>query len=105
MPPENKPAPREAGEQQERSIKERKHHLFEEPQRVETGAVKPFSVYLRDTPPAPMSTPVKAALWTVGVLAVLLLLAALLSGGRRPPRPKVGAQTTAPVAVAPAPSA
>lgn len=77
-----KSPPRETVEQQDQSIKARKHQLFEEPDRAD-GAVKPFKVYLRDTPPAPLSGGVKATLWAVGAVVVLLLLAALFGGGRR----------------------
>jgi hypothetical protein len=85
MASEKKPAQREAFEQQDQSIKARKHELFEEPQTADgAGALKPFSVYVRETPPAPMSKGMKATLWAIGVLVVLLFLAALFFGGRRP---------------------
>ena len=42
--------------EQERSIKARSHELFVEPERTGTGKpVKPFPVYLRETPADPMS--------------------------------------------------
>lgn len=95
MPPEKKsPAPKEIVEQQDQSIKARKNQLFEAEARDNAGVLKPFSVYLRETAPAPMSPVVKAALWAAAALVVLLLLGALLSSGRRkaPARGGVEAQ-------------
>ena len=83
MPPE-KSAPREALEAQDQSIKARKWQLYEEKTRVDTGTVKPFSVYLKDTPGAPLSPVARATLWAVGVVVVLLFVAAILMGGPRP---------------------
>ena len=39
--------------------------------------VKPFPIYLRETPAVPMSSGVKATLWIVGIVVLLLLIAAL----------------------------
>jgi hypothetical protein len=73
--------------EQELSIREREQALFVDPQ--ETGAaeppVKPFPIYLRETPANPMSTGVKVILWIVGI-AVLLLLGAALWRTQRPSR-------------------
>ena len=55
--------------EQELSIREREQALFVDPQ--ETGAaeppVKPFPIYLLETPAKPMSTGVKVILWIVGI--------------------------------------
>jgi hypothetical protein len=98
MASEKKPAQREAFEQQDQSIKARKHELFEEPQTADTptSVLKPFSVYVRDTPPAPMSKGMKATLWVLGALVVLLFLAALFFGGRRPRPGRADARGVAP---------
>ena len=56
-------------------------HLFDDdstPSPEDAGPRKPFAQYLRETPPAPLSTATKLALWSVGVLTVLLFLASLL---------------------------
>ena len=69
---------------QEQSIKERKQELFaEEPVLVEHR--ESFETYLKTTPPAPLSGLAKGILWAVGVLVVLLLIAALSSGRARVP--------------------
>ena len=76
-------APRE----QEQSIKARKREIFEEEQSF--GPRKPFADYLAMTEAIPLSTGQKAALWGIGALVVLLLLAALLTmpGPRSGPHP------------------
>jgi hypothetical protein len=84
---ETKPAPREAMEPQDQSIKARKRQLFEEPQTDSAPTIKTFDAYLRETPPFGLSPGVKAALWVVGVLVVLLFLLALF-GPRRLHRAK-----------------
>ena len=74
---------REIVEQQDQSIKARKNQLFEAIKTDDDGSSgKPFVVYLKDTPAAPMSAPVKAALWAMGVVVVLLFLAAVAGVGR-----------------------
>lgn len=76
------PRPRE----QEHSIRERKRLLFEDDEpRAEAAPDVPrksFVEYLQTTPAAPLSTAEKAILWGVGVVVVLLLLAALFLGTR-----------------------
>ena len=83
MDPKKPEAPPEVQEQQDQSIKARKYQLFEEHEQT-GGAVKPFTEYVRATPPAALSPVMKAVLWGVGALVVLLFLAAFLVG--RPPK-------------------
>lgn len=83
-----------APEHQDQSIKARKKQLFEEPQAAPVGALKPFSEYVRGTPAAPMSQPVKVALWAVAVLTALLFLAAVLLPARHR-RPRGGSDLRA----------
>jgi hypothetical protein len=78
----------EAVEHQDQSIKVRKSQLFEAPKPTEvSAALKPFAEYVRATPAAPLSPGVKAALWGVGSLIVLILIAAILFG-RNPRTPR-----------------
>jgi hypothetical protein len=64
--------------EQEISIKAREHELFVQPfADPNAKPVKPFEVYLRETPAEPLSTATKAILATVGILVGLLFLAAL----------------------------
>jgi hypothetical protein len=85
--------PREAVEHQDQSIKVRKSQLFEPTKHVEGPVIKPLAEYLKTAPPDPLTPGVKAALWTAGVVVVLLFLAALILGretrprGRRAERP------------------
>jgi hypothetical protein len=84
--------------EQERSIKERDQELFVEKadHRTAVPQVKPFPIYLRETPASPISPPVKAVLWVVGV-GVLLLFCVALWRSQRPPRPhNQGAARAAP---------
>ena len=73
---------------QEQSIKARKHQLFEVDEPLDSGPRRPFRDCLRETPADPLSTPLKALLWTVGTVVILLLIAALVTGGHKKPRPK-----------------
>jgi hypothetical protein len=75
---------------QEQSIKARKHQLFEvdEPLDGQLGPRRSFQECLRTTPADPLSTPLKALLWTIGTIVILLLIAALATGGAKKPRPK-----------------
>jgi len=76
-PPTPKPADRESDEQ---SIKARKNQIFEaRAAEVEVGGAKPFSAYVKATPPAPLSASTKAALAGLGVLIALLFLATLMA--------------------------
>jgi hypothetical protein len=88
--------------EQEISIKARSHELFVESQPVEVAPpVKPFPVYLRETPAVPISGTIKAVLWMVGIIVVLLFIAAvwrlmIRHGSARPPaRARVAARTGA----------
>ena len=89
-----KPKPRESEEQ---SIKARKNQLFEAQTRegAPSGPKKPLRVYLRDTPAMPISPGVKATLWGVGALVLLLFLAALATRGARRERPRTGSTSSA----------
>lgn len=75
--------------EQEISIKARESELYHQPPDEFSKSVKPFPVYLRETPAVPFSTTTKVILWTVGIVVALLFLAALwrLSRGHlaRPP--------------------
>jgi hypothetical protein len=78
--------------EQEYSIKARAGELYVEPPRpASSQVVKPFPVYLRETPAVPLSTSVKVVLWIVGIIVALLFLAALWRvsqrHGARPPTP------------------
>ena len=66
--------------EQELSIREREQELFVDPQEALTKGppVKPFPVYLRETPASPMSSGVKVILWIVGIVVLLVFCAALL---------------------------
>lgn len=86
--------------EQERSIKDREQELFFEPSEAASDRpLKPFPVYLQETPPVPISAAVKALLWVVGILVALLFLAALWRAQRphtRPaPRSKSSTETSA----------
>ena len=66
---------------QEQSIKARKHQIFDDVvPAVSSGSSKPFKEFLRETPAAPLSGGMKAALWAVGAVVALLLVAALMKG-------------------------
>ena len=83
MASEKRP-PGEAHEHTDQSIKARKGQLFEAKTSTEvTSKSKTFTEYVKDTPPTPMSPAVKAALWAVAVLVVLLFLGALFGGRSR----------------------
>ncbi|MFO0889435.1 MAG: class I SAM-dependent methyltransferase [Isosphaeraceae bacterium] len=77
--------------EQERSIKERERELFVAPEEKSAAKtpVKPFAVYLRETPAEPLSTAVKVILWAVGIVVVLLFVAAIWRSRRTPRRPKL----------------
>lgn len=75
-------APKEPTREQELSIRERKQLLFEadEPAGPKADAPprRPFAEYLRTTPAAPLSPAAKGSLYAVGVVVMLLFVAALL---------------------------
>jgi hypothetical protein len=62
--------------EQEISIKAREHELYVK-NLPDSGPVKPFPVYLRETPAEPFSLGTKAVLWMVGIVVSLLFLAAV----------------------------
>jgi hypothetical protein len=79
---------------QEQSIKDRKKQLYDvDAPAVVEGSSRPFRDFLRDTPAAPLAGGVKAMLWAVGVVVVLLLAAALFKGLGGPKRPTKAAWT------------
>lgn len=65
--------------EQEVSIRRRAGELFvdADADSASRGPSRPFSEILRETPAAPLSGAVKAALWAVAILAALLFVAAL----------------------------
>ncbi len=73
---------------QEQSIKARKHQLFGSDEDDQTGPRRSFAACLRETPAAPLPLAIRAALWAVGALVILLLLAAFAKVGTKKPRPK-----------------
>jgi hypothetical protein len=76
---------------QEQSIKARKHQLFEADEPLEsTGPRRSFQDCLRQTPADPLSPLLKALLWTLGTIVILLLLAALVTSGNKKPKPNIG---------------
>lgn len=79
MPPQKPGPPPDPEQSQEMSIQARKN-LFELPSEVRPVVRKPFSVYLRETPAAPLPRLIQATLWAAGVLVVLLFLVVLIRG-------------------------
>ncbi len=83
--------------EQEQSIKDRKKLIYDDdPTPLSTGPVierKPFKIYLRETPPQPLSTGLKAGLWAAGIMVLLLLAGALWKSSqpKAKPSPKTGA--------------
>ena len=64
--------------EQEISIKAREHELYVRPSADSAAKpVKPFEVYLRETPAEPLSTATKAILAIVSLVVGLLFVAAL----------------------------
>jgi hypothetical protein len=86
------------GESEEQSIKARKHEMFEEEARAgSTEPKKPVKVYLQETPATPMTQFTKITLWALGVIVLLLFLAAVVTRGMHSRRPA----RTAAVGIAP----
>src|SRR5271166_4107505 len=75
--------------EQELSIRGREQELFVARRETPPAEppIKPFPVYLRETPANPMATEVKVILWIVGI-AVLLLFGVALWRTQRPSRPR-----------------
>ncbi len=75
-------------EDQESSIKTRANEVFSEEQ--ESSPIKAFGEYLQNTPATPLSPELKALLWVVALVVLLLFIGAILRiqrGGRRPRAP------------------
>jgi hypothetical protein len=70
-------------------MKAKTHRLFEvdEPSASAAGPRRSFEECLRTTPADPLSPGLKAALWALGTVVILLLIAALATGGGRKPKP------------------
>ena len=82
---------------QEQSIKARKHQLFESDERSgEHGPRQSFADLLRATPADPLAPGLRAALWVVGTLVILLLLAAFLKVGTRKSQPRTPPAASSP---------
>jgi hypothetical protein len=63
---------------QDISIKAREAEVYLNPlSEADSKPVKPFPVYLRETPAEPLSPTTKAILWMVGIIVGLLFLAAV----------------------------
>ena len=74
---------------EEQKIKARKALLYDaEPVAAPTGPSKPFAVYLRETPAEPLAGPVKAGLWALGAVVLLLLVASVVKFSNRPAKVK-----------------
>jgi hypothetical protein len=89
--------------EQELSIKEREQELYDEPRELPPAKppVRPFPIYLRETPAVPMSAGVKTTLWIVGIVVVLLLIAALWRTQRSPRIHRASAAPRASAMIAP----
>jgi hypothetical protein len=77
--------------EQEHSIKARAHEVYVEAPRpaAPTKAVKPFPVYLRETPAEPLTQSTKVVLWIAAAIVFVLLLAALWRlAQRQGPKPR-----------------
>ncbi len=87
-----------AEREQEQSIKDRKRLLYDAddpiPSSVPAGDRKPFALYLRETPAAPLPAPIKAALWAAGVVGALLLAAAAYKASQHKAPPSKAATAT-----------
>lgn len=102
MPRQKPPTPREPADRP--PARSRSHSLFDDESAGNTEAVVPtlpFREHLRQTPATPLSSGVKLLLGAVGLVVVLLLLAALARGvrpkkGGRPGRAGVGAYQPSP---------
>jgi hypothetical protein len=77
--------------EQEISIKSRAHEVFaKEKPDTRVRVTKPFPVYLRETPASPMSSVVRAMLWTAAIIVGMLFLAAVWKlAVRHGPKPVV----------------
>ena len=78
---------------EEQSIKARARLIYDDEPLVSGSSTprKPFSEYLRETPPTPLSPLLKGLLYALGILVTLLLIGALVKG----PKPKPATKTPA----------
>jgi hypothetical protein len=73
--------------EQEISIKAREHELYVRPvSEADSKPVKPFEVYLRETPAEPLSPATKGVLAIVSIIVGLLFLGALWRATTHHPR-------------------
>jgi hypothetical protein len=84
----DKPTRGDIPESQDQSIKSRKTQLFEDEPLDGNLATQSFAQYLKTTPPAPLAPWFNIALWALGVVVLLLFLAAIFSGRHGTPRRK-----------------
>jgi len=80
---------------QDQSIKDRKNLLYEDdapPPGPARPPSKPFDVYLRETPAAPLSPGIKAAIWAAGAVVALLLAGAAMKPSPPKSAPKAKAR-------------
>ena len=70
--------------EQEISIKAREHELYVPDTDTNAKPVKPFAVYLRETPAEPLSATTKAILWMVGTVVGSPFSGRLLAGCHAP---------------------
>jgi hypothetical protein len=70
------PSERQNMSEQDISIKEREHELYV-PVLADAVPVKPFPVYLRETPGQPLSSATKFVLSIAGIVVALLFVAAV----------------------------
>ena len=68
---------------QEHSIKARQHELYAKPHDGTSKPVKPFPVYLRETPAEPLAPITKVVLWTAAIIVGMLFLAAIWRASHR----------------------
>ncbi len=71
---------------QEQSIKARKRDLFEDDPVLDAGPRRSFQDCLKETPGEPLPAWIKAGLWTLGTIVILLLVAALATMGTKKPK-------------------
>ena len=79
------------GREQDQSIKDRKRLLYEDDAPLASSVKpqsKPFALYLRETPAAPLALWVRAALWAAGLVVAMLLVGAVMKSMRAKETPK-----------------
>lgn len=85
------PSERQNMSEQDISIKEREHELYV-PALPDAAPVKPFPVYLRETPGEPLSPATKIVLSIAGIVVAMLFVAAIWRVTHpRATKPKTGA--------------